>query len=111
MSKTMIRADSELVEGLKLIKGKSGKSLTYCEILKSLVHHSLMEDMAYIRDGYVDVGSVVTSKEDGDVVISNIVGDKVMFSDGTYVFNGSHTCRQLCFVTGSVDAHVGRLAQ
>lgn len=94
MNKTMIRGDKKLVIGLKILKEKIGNS-SYCEILKSLVHDKLMEDMAYTGKDYIAIGCVVSDEAGSTLVIEDVSNKVVTFHDGSSIFNGSVACSKL----------------
>ena len=107
MSNSMIRVTKELIEDLKVLKtvipGTNNNIIHY--IIKEELKKSFMATV----DGYAAVGAVISGPSGNPVVIISITRDKVVFSDGTYVINGSAFCSSLKILSDSVEEFDGEL--
>ena len=109
---SMMRVTSALVDDLKIlktIKASNGRIGTHNDLLHSLVMAELKKTHARIQDGYVTEGSLVMSPSGKPVIIGRISVSEVVFTDGTYVINGSKVCNELKLLADTVSTFEGEL--
>lgn len=105
MKNTTIRVSDGLLDDIRLLKSLKEMG-TYEELLHSMVKAELRQSCAYTADGYLPVGTVV-EYEGSTLVIKAIVGNKVMFEEGSWAFNGSKAVYDLKFLADSVEVYSG----
>ena len=109
---SMMRVTPELVEDLKLLKGvksAKGKLGTHSDLVHNLVKAELRKTHAETNDGYLAEGSVVLGPSGKPIVIGRVSKSEVVFTDGTFVINGSVACCSMTLLSDSVENFDGGL--
>ena len=106
---TMIRVSRGLNSDLKQLKDTMVKPGSSSDVLHLLIQKELMKTHAQTNHGFLPVGSVVNGPEGKPLVIGNVSRNEVVFTDGSYVLNGSAACSNLEFLAESIDKFDGGL--
>lgn len=98
---TTIRISQSTLENLKVLKRVKGLP-SYEDVIKTLAHYELCKTHVVTKGGYVPIGAVVTDGS-STLVINDIQGVKVLFSDGTQAINGSGGTWRLELLADTVE--------
>lgn len=101
MKISSIKISKNLLEKLKKLKELEGVS-TYENVIENIVKEKIRKAYAITYSDYLPVGTVVEI-ENRVAVIKEIRNDKVIFSDGFWVFNESVACKGIKKLANSVE--------
>jgi len=105
---TTVKISKGLLKDLKLLKTITN-TVTYDDGLKEIVHEKLCKTLAFTKDGYYPIGTVLKDREGKVLVIEAIVYGKVLFTDATYALNGSGAVWHLSYEADSVANYEGEI--